>query len=348
MSTIVAASGGGIYGSGLTWVGGNAPTSADDAQLDATSGNVTITAGAASRSLDCTGYTGTLTHSAGATLTLGDATVGLSNIALKLVSGMTYTKGDPTSSAFAFVSTSTTQQTVDFGSKTLGDLTFNGAGGDWVTSNTGGPSQAITVGTITLTAGKFTGNISCLAFSSSNANVRELGACTFVITQTSGSAWDCTTATNLTVSPSVTVTISDTGGSNKTVNGGAGKVYGLFTVTAGGAGAVIFQDSFDVGGLTVTGPKTIKGTKTKTLTASGGLAISGTAGNIVTLDTEDGLGTWSIHSDLAVSLDYLSVTRNVAAGVVPFYAGTHSTDGGTNTNWTFTDPPNNQVNIRSF
>ena len=53
MATRTAAAGGGNWTAGATWVGGVAPTAADDAVLDATSGNVTIDSGAVCRSLDC-------------------------------------------------------------------------------------------------------------------------------------------------------------------------------------------------------------------------------------------------------------------------------------------------------
>lgn len=127
MATRVAAAGGGNWTAGATWVGGVAPTAADDAQLSGSSGAVTIDAGAVARSLDCTGYTGTLTHTAAVTLTLGDASAGLSNIALKLVAGMTYTLGSVTTSAITIASTTATQQTFSLGGKSCGNLTLAGS-----------------------------------------------------------------------------------------------------------------------------------------------------------------------------------------------------------------------------
>lgn len=130
MATITAAAGGGNWSATGTWVGGVVPTAADDVVLNGTSGNVTIDAASVCRSLNCTGYTGTLTHNA-FTLTIGDATAGAGNIALKLVAGMTYTLASVTTSALAFASTSATLQTVDFGGKAHGNLTFSGATGNW-------------------------------------------------------------------------------------------------------------------------------------------------------------------------------------------------------------------------
>jgi hypothetical protein len=62
-------------------------TAAVDVRLGPGSGNVTINAAAACRSLDCTGYTGTLTHNSSVTLSIGDGTAGAGNVALKFVSG---------------------------------------------------------------------------------------------------------------------------------------------------------------------------------------------------------------------------------------------------------------------
>ena len=89
-------SGGGNSNAAGTWESGNLPTSRSNLLLTSGSGQLTINAAMACRSLDCTGYTNTLTHNASMALTIGDATAGLGNIALKLVSGMTYTLGSAT------------------------------------------------------------------------------------------------------------------------------------------------------------------------------------------------------------------------------------------------------------
>jgi len=130
MATITAAAGGGNWSAMGTWVGGVVPTAVDDVVLNGTSGNVTIDAASVCRSLNCTGYTGTLTHNA-FNLTIGDGTAGASGIALKLVAGMAYTLANVATSALVFASTSATQQTVDFGGKAHGNLTFSGATGNW-------------------------------------------------------------------------------------------------------------------------------------------------------------------------------------------------------------------------
>lgn len=122
---------------GLKWAavsggagGQTVPTASDDVYLDANSPACTISANAAARKLDCTGYTNTLTHNA-VSLSLGTSTASTGNIALKLVSGMTYTITAVSTSTILFVGTVTTTQTVDFGGKTTGNLTFSGSTGRW-------------------------------------------------------------------------------------------------------------------------------------------------------------------------------------------------------------------------
>lgn len=131
--------------------GAAAPTAADDVYFDAASGAVAVAlaSGAVARSLDCTGFTGTLSHGSGFTLTVGDATAGAGNVALKFVAGMTYTLGNVATSAITFASTSATQQTIDFGGKTFGNVTFSVAGNYALIS---GITQDKTA-TVTFTAG---------------------------------------------------------------------------------------------------------------------------------------------------------------------------------------------------
>ena len=79
---ITAAAGGGNWSAGGTWVGGVAPTASDDVLLASTSGSVTVdTTTCIAKSVDCTGYTGTLTFTAAQVLTVSGS--------FKMVAGMT-------------------------------------------------------------------------------------------------------------------------------------------------------------------------------------------------------------------------------------------------------------------
>lgn len=206
MATITAAAGGGNWTTGGTWVGGVAPGTGDDALLTGTSGNVTIDAGAVCRSLNCTGYTGTLSHNNPATLTIGDGTAGLASVALKLVAGMTYAPSNGTQ-AITFVSTSGTVQTIDFGGKSSGNINFSGAGSSYqltsgITSAGTGVAVVHNNGTLD------TNGQSCTfgTFNSANANTRTLtlGASAITILGTSN-CFVTNTVTGLTMTANTAV-----------------------------------------------------------------------------------------------------------------------------------------------
>ena len=230
MATRVAAAGGGNFSVGATWVGGVAPTAADDAQLDATSGNVTIdTTGCVARSLDCTGYTGTLSHTSGMILTLGDATAGTGSIALKFVAGMTYTLGDAASSKIVYASTSATQQTVTTAGKTMGNQTFQGAGSSYLIS--GSFTQGAEATILSVTAGTFnTGNntFSIGSFTSTGSTTRTITLGTSTLTLGANAGWTVS-GSNVTVSAaSSTIALVRSGAMSFS---GGGMTYGVLTST---------------------------------------------------------------------------------------------------------------------
>lgn len=193
MATIVAAAGGGNWSVGTTWVGGVAPTAADSAQVTATAGNITIDAGSVCRGADFTGYLGTLTHTAGVTFTIGDATSALSNIGLKFVSTMTYTKGDVATSAISFVDTSGTAQTIDSGGKTLGNVTFTGnASSSYQLVATMATDATASVNHLFGTLDTNGQTCSWGAYTTSgsgNARTLTLGASTVTLTKVTGTVW---------------------------------------------------------------------------------------------------------------------------------------------------------------
>jgi hypothetical protein len=134
---------------GTKWVGGVAPGAGDDVLFIATSANCTITASVTWNSLNCTGYTGVLTHNASVTLTL-DSQDALGN-SLILVSGMTYTLGSATNSAITFTGAGTSKITT--GTKILGNVVFNNSGDTFQLQD-----GLTTSGNFTLTAGTFDAN----------------------------------------------------------------------------------------------------------------------------------------------------------------------------------------------
>lgn len=228
MTTIVAAAGGGNWSTGATWVGGVAPTSADDAVLASTSGNVTVdgTVGSPNvcKSLSCIAsgnYTGTLTHASGKYLNVGNSSGG----SFTLYSGMTYSPN--ATSVLGFVST-TTGNTITVAGKSLGIVNFSGAGGGWTLQDT-----FVATGALTLTAGTLdTNGQSCtlVSFASTGSTTRTLtlGASSISISGTSG--W-VISGSNMTLN-SNTSTITSTGGNTFT---GGGKTYNAVVLNPNGS-----------------------------------------------------------------------------------------------------------------
>lgn len=198
--------------------GAAAPTSADDVFFSAAStGTVTLSATSIARSINCTGFTGTLAHPNLITVNIGDATAGASNVALLLSSGMTYTTAG-VASQFQFVSTSATQQTITTNGKILGNMTMNGVGGSWIL---GDALNWLQGSAVTLQAGTFnTGNFAMSGgqfnFGSTGVRTLTLGSSTIALSA-NGNNWTGTVATNLTITSNtavVTITGTVTGQNN--------------------------------------------------------------------------------------------------------------------------------------
>src|SRR3989344_4457236 len=255
--------------------GASVPTAASDVGLDVNSGASTVTLSSSSlgRSLNANGFTGTISHPAATTLSLGDSTAGSGNIALLLVAGLTYTLGDVATSAISFISTSTPVQTVTTGTKTLANLTFNGTGGSWQLTD------AMTIGstaTVTLTAGTLNTNgqtCSWGSFSSNNTNARTItmGASAITISGASATVWNVpSTATGITITAN-SATVTATGAAATVTTGSFNWSGTSFLLT--GSGGAIFNGPGTVANLTRTGTAA----KGDSLTfGSGTTTISGT------------------------------------------------------------------------
>lgn len=342
MASITAAVGGGNWTTGASWVGGVAPGTGDDALLAATSGNITIdSGGAVCRSLDCNTYTGTLTHNSAATLTIGDATAGLGGRALRLVSGMTYTLNNASTSALNFVTTNLSTQTVTTAGKTLGNVTLT------LTANNSCIIQladGLTVGstaTLTHSAGTFDVNAKTCSwgfFSSIGTNTRTFttGAATIAMTGiNAGLACFNLTSTGLTFTAGSS-TINFTGNSQGLT--AAGRTFGtitisgdnVFTITGGATIATLTRTASGTqgNGLSFNNPTTITGT----------LTVTGTSQtNRMFVRTATTAGAIAITA-AAVSLTNVDFCSITAAGVASPFTGTSIGDGGGNTNITANSP----------
>jgi hypothetical protein len=338
MATIVAAAGGGNWNVTGTWTGGVVPTAADDVQLASTSGNVTITAAAVCRSLDATGYTGTLTHNSGITLSIGDATAGAGNVALKLVAGMTYTLGNASTSAINFVTTSTTQQTITTGGKVLGSWSQNGAGSSLLLAdaNSVGTTATVTnaVGTLntgnqTCNWGIFTtspGNVRTLTFGSSAVTITGAGQCFFV------------NGTNLAVTANTSVW-TFTGANATVVTFGAASTWsGMSFVFTGSGVAALGSGTFT--NITRTGTAA-KGDGITLLapTITGTLTLNGNSAVNRLLVASDTFATSRTVTAAAVSIsnsDFRDIAKAGAANWNLSAISGGAGDAGGNTGITFT------------
>jgi hypothetical protein len=186
-------------------------------------------------------------------------------------------------------------------------------------------------------------NVICLTFTSSNSNTRTLtmGSGLWTLSGT-GTFWDCATTTNLTFNKDTAdILLSNTTTTARTFAGG-GLTYNKLTI--GGATGVST--------LTITGANTfteLASTKTvahtivfpSTTTTVGAWTISGTSGNVVTLQRTGASGTWTIAKTGGgvVDADFLSISNSTATPSNTWYAGNNSTNGGGNTGWIFTPAP---------
>ncbi len=245
MATLYAKTAGGLWSSANTWSNVSAggvdnsgpPTAADNVIFEALSGNVTIdTSAAVCRSLDCTSgtgtYAGTLTHTVGIILTIGDGTAGAGNVALKLTAGMTYTLGGA-NSTITFSSTSATQQTITTAGKTIGNTSFAGVGSSYLLSDafTSNAASLMSLGNGTLNTNGQTVSLGSFTASGSSARTLTMGASAITVSGTGSAIWTAVTSTNLTVTANTaTVTLT---GVNAGFSGGGINWNGLSVVITG-------------------------------------------------------------------------------------------------------------------
>jgi hypothetical protein len=203
-----------------------------------------------------------------------------------------------------------------------------------------------TTNTITHTRGTFDAfnyNLTCTTFSSSNGNTRTItmGSGLWTLSGT-GTVWDTATTTNLTFNKNtanILMSVSDiasrtfAGGGlsyNKLTNGGTA---GTSTLTISGTNSFTELASTKTVAHTIVFPNST--------TTVGAWTISGNSGNVVTLQRTGASGTWTIAKTGGgvVSANFLNISNSTATPAATWYAGTNSTDGGGNTDWTFTAPP---------
>ena len=349
MATIVAASGGGPWGTASTWTGSVVPTAADDVQLGSGSGDVSINLTTnVCRSLDCTGYTGTLTHNWGAKLSIGDATPGAGNKALTFVTGMTFAIVNSLDAEIAFVSTSTTQQTITTAGKTLGSVKINGTGSSYILGDNIKLTDIFGLLSIlngTLSASTFVIDTGGVLVNGANATIT-LGSATHLLTgRISPDPWEVVSGTvNANTS---TLKITDGSYFSKTFKGG-GKTYNnVWFSGTGDSDSRVIRGSNTFATLTDsnTAAHSLFFEAGTTQTVTNFIVSGASTASRVSIDTEASTATHALvkSGGGTVSCDYLNIQHSVATPIKTWYAGANSVNNQSvataGSGWRFTVVP---------
>jgi len=324
--------------------GASAPTTTDDVIFDNLSNTgttiftVTVTGGAVCQNM-----------SFGSGATALDAVMTLAGSAAWTISGsLTLVSTNLTvtySGTISFTAT-TTGKTITSAGQTLGAIAFTGAGGGWTLQDAYNGTGAITV-----TRGSFDTNsmaVTCSSLSSNNINVRAitLGTSTISLTGT-GNVYNTISITNLTfsgASSTINLTNNTTTSRTFTVGTSNGLVFGNLGINGATSTSTTIINCGTVTFNTISSNKTVAHTILISFQSIAfnvtNFNISGTVGNVVTLDSTFAPSVFNLRkSSGIVSCDYLSISNSNAGGGASWYAGANSTNVSNNTGWIFTAPP---------
>ena len=255
-------------------------------------------------------------------------------------------------------------QTIDLESRSASTLTtaghtipsafnINAFGGSYTLGD------ALTVGStrvLTLNYGTFDANdynVNVGNFSSSNSNTRTLNMGSGVWNLTGvDTVWDLGTTTNLTLNEETsTIKITDTSGSTKSFTSESGQTYynfwsdgGMSTADLYIDGSNTFNDFKDTG--TVAHNIFFSNGTTQTVNT---FTVSGTLGNLITLNSADGNNTFALvkSGGGTISSDYLDIQHSVATPADTWYAGLNSIDNQlvaeAGSGWIFTGVPAEEI-----
>lgn len=296
-------------------------TEANALSIKISAGNDSVTFNNNSKFLDVdfTGFSGTFNSNK--FTSYGSVTIS---------SGMTSASS---SNVMTMAATSGTKNLTTNGKTINQPITFDGTGGTFSLAD------ALTCAkTVTLTSGTFTANnknLSILSFSSSGTGTRTLtiGSGTWTVTG-SGTVWDCTTVTNLTVSASAG-TLSFNSSSAKAFIGG-GKTWP--TINQAGSGALTISGSNTFTDITNTvQPTTVTFTSGTTQTFTTDFSLSGTSGNLVTINASTTSQATLTKSSGTLSVSYCDISYSNAIGGASWqaYVSDGNINDGNNTGWLF-------------
>lgn len=196
-------------------------------------------------------------------------------------------------------------------------------------------------------------------FSSSNSNTRTLDISNSMVylgwagAGNGGGYWGTQTTTGMTfISTNSTIDIIDAGAGH-TGNFLAGNLTFNDIQIAPSTGILTTSGAFTFANMTMSsaGTKTVKFTKATTYTMTGTNFLNGTAGNMVTLDTNDGTGQFTLNKTSGtVIADYDNISRSNITGSGKWYMTANSVNGTNNTGWLIdatppTNPTVSSVNV---
>jgi hypothetical protein len=295
---------------------------ANSISFNFTAGTYILTATGDYRSLNFTGFSGTL--AGGARTIFGD---------LVISTGMT-----PSSSLITttFASTSGTPRTITTNGKTLDfPIDFNGVGGTFrlLDALTMGLTRQLAHngGTIDFNGFNLTVGSTYVVSGTNTKNLTFNGG-TLTCPGT-GLAFNITDPTGFTTTAGAgTGTINMTSASAKTFAGN-GRTFSC-TLNNGGAGALTITGSNTFTTLANSVQPTSFLFTASTTTTLTNWNINGTAGNLVTIGSATAASHTLSKASGAVTGDYLSISNSTATGGATWNA-TNSVDGGNNTGWVF-------------
>lgn len=168
-----------------------------------------------------------------------------------------------------------------------------------------------------------------------------------------GSAYSCSATATVNNAPNIIMSIQASPTLARTFAGG-GKVYGTFVRTGSAAATA---------SLTISGANTFASFRDNqglvahsiifpnSTTTVGAFIVMGSAGKLVTLARTGASGVFTLTKSTAgdvSTVDYISVSNSTVDATPDWYAGSHSTNGGGNTNWIFADAPSSAKQRKSM
>jgi hypothetical protein len=215
-------------------------------------------------------------------------------------------------------------------------ITFDGAGGTFQLQDamTLGSTRTVTFtnGTVDLNGFTLTGGIARTL--SGTKNITFNGG-TLLLSGSGATAWNASSTNFTTTAGTGTGAISMTSASAKTFNGG-GATYNC-NLNQGGAGDLTITGSNTFNDITNSvQPATILFTAGTTQTVSD-FTLSGTAGNLITIDSTTASQFTLSKASGTVSVSFVDIADSNATGGATWNAFTSNgnVDGGNNTGWIF-------------